>query len=275
MRCRHYRDVAGSLIYMAIQARPVRSAHIDTGSSARRNIPDGTGEVFRSWVCGGARRHLDDDRMRTGTAFDPACPSAAADLQSVESKRSAADSETPVSPNAPGVVPGSGVQPYSSSCSVFHRGPCFPDYLPPIGQDLRLTIVSTDETDPASKPGSDSAKEAGHADTAPVDSIRAMYDALRACWIPPPKDSARQGIEYTMRFAFKRNGEITAPPRVTYSSREASAVVRDVYRDAVNAALTRCTPLRFSKSMGGAVAGRPIAIRFVDNRTIDGGKLPQ
>jgi hypothetical protein len=183
--------------------------------------------------------------------------------------------EIPVSPNAPGVVPGSGVQPYSSSCSVFRRGPCFPDHLPPIGQDLRLTIVSTDEIDPASKPGSDSAKDAGRADTAPVDSIRAMYGALRACWIPPPKDSARQGMEYTVRFAFKRNGEIMAPPRVTYSSHEASAEVRDVYRDAVNAALTRCTPLRFSKGMGGAVAGRPIAIRFVDNRTIDGGKLPQ
>jgi len=183
--------------------------------------------------------------------------------------------ETPVSPNAPSVVPGSGVQPYSSSCSVFHRGPCFPYYLPPIGQDLRLTIVSTDEIDPASKPGSDSAKDAGRADTTPVDSIRAMYGALRACWIPPPKDSARQGMEYTVRFAFKRNGEIMAPPRVTYSSHDAPAEVRDVYRDAVNAALARCTPLHFSNGMGGAVAGRLIAIRFVDNRTIDKGKVLQ
>jgi hypothetical protein len=61
-------------------------------------------------------------------------------------------SGTPVSPNAPGVLPGSGVQRGSSFCGVFHRGPCFPQYLPPIGQDLRLTIVSTDENDPASKP---------------------------------------------------------------------------------------------------------------------------
>ena len=27
-----------------------------------------------------------------------------------------------------------------------------------------------------------------------------------------------------------------------------------------------CTPLRFTEGLGGAVAGRPIAIRFVDNR---------
>jgi hypothetical protein len=42
----------------------------------------------------------------------------------------------------------------------------------------------------------------------------------------------------------------------------------------VNAALARCTPLHFSDGMAGAVAGRPIAIRFVDNRTIDDGKAP-
>jgi hypothetical protein len=96
-----------------------------------------------------------------------------------------------------------------------------------------------------------------------------MYAALRACWVPPPKDSARHGMEYTIRFAFKRDGEIVAPPRVTFASHDAPEEVRDVYRDAVNAALTRCTPLHFSDGMGEAVAGRPIAIRFVDHRSTD------
>jgi hypothetical protein len=35
---------------------------------------------------------------------------------------------------------------------------------------------------------------------------------------------------------------------------------------AITAALERCTPLPFTDGLGGAVAGRPIAIRFVDNR---------
>jgi hypothetical protein len=55
----------------------------------------------------------------------------------------------------------------------------------------------------------------------------------------------------------------------------APADVRDVYRDSVKAALKRCTPLHFSDGMGGAVAGRPIAIRFVDNRTVDNAKSLQ
>jgi hypothetical protein len=148
--------------------------------------------------------------------------------------------------------------------------------LRPIGQDLRLTIVSTDENDPASNRGGNARTDVGDADKAghekPLGSIGEIYAALRTCWVPPPKDSGRHGMEYTVRFALKRDGEIMALPRVTYSSHDAPAEVRDVYRDAVNAALARCTPLHFSDGMGGAVAGRPIAIRFVDNRTIEDGK---
>jgi hypothetical protein len=90
--------------------------------------------------------------------------------------------------------------------------------------------------------------------------------------VPPPKDEARHGMEYTIRFAFKRDGEMIAPPRMTYSSHDAPAEVRSTYRDAIDAALKRCTPLHFSAAMGGAVAGRPIAIRFVDDRSIESDK---
>ena len=165
---------------------------------------------------------------------------------------------------------------HPSFCGVFHRGPCFPYYLPPLGEGLRLTIVSTDENDPTTKGGGDANKNGGNADTAAddhtLDTIRDMFEALRACWIAPPRDEARHGMEYTIRFAFKRDGELIAPPRMTYSSQDAPADARYVYRDAVNAALARCTPLHFSNGMGDAVAGRPIAIRFVDDRTADNGQ---
>jgi len=170
---------------------------------------------------------------------------------------------------------------HPSFCGVFHRGPCLPYYLPPIGEDLRLTIVSSDDDAAAKDAAADKSggdQAGGQNDAAadhPLDSIRDMFAALRACWVPPPKDEARHGMEYTIRFAFKRDGEIVAPPRVTYASHDAPADVRDIYRDAVDAALKRCTPLHFSDGMGGAVAGRPIAIRFVDSRTGDNAKSPQ
>jgi hypothetical protein len=70
----------------------------------------------------------------------------------------------------------------------------------------------------------------------------------------------------SVRFSFKRTGEPVAAPRVTYASSEAAAEVRGIYRRAVDATLERCTPMPFSKEMGGAVAGRPVSIRFVDDR---------
>jgi hypothetical protein len=184
----------------------------------------------------------------------------------------------PVSP-APGGSPHqsqlSSLQPYPrpcsvfsghpcnpSFCSVFHHGPCFPYYLPPLGQDLRLTIVSTDEDDSLVENGRDGREHA-------LSSIRDMFAALRACWVPPPKPQARHGMEYTIRFALKRDGTLIAPPRMTYPSHDVPAAMRDIYRTAIDTALNRCTPLYFSMGMAEAVAGRPIAIRFVDERTID------
>ena len=165
-------------------------------------------------------------------------------------------------PSSPNTVPSTRGTPASPNA----RQAPFRGNLRPIGQDLRQTIVSTDENDSASKPGVDTDKDGGDADKAGhekrVDSIGEMYAALRTCWMPPPKGSARHGMEYTVRFALRG---------------ESGVLMRgcDVYRDAVNAALGRCTPLHFSDRIGRAVAGRAIALRFVDNRTIDDGKSVQ
>jgi hypothetical protein len=168
---------------------------------------------------------------------------------------------------------------HPSFCGVFHRGPCFPEYLPALGEDLRVTIISTDDNGTISQPSGNARRDDVYNDAGandhPVDSIMAMFAALRACWVPPPKEQARHGMQYTIRFAFKRDGEIIAPPWRTYSSHEAPADVRDLYGAAIDAALKRCTPLPFSKGMGEAIAGRPIVIRFVDDRTINNAKSQQ
>lgn len=77
-------------------------------------------------------------------------------------------------------------------------------------------------------------------------------------------------MQMSVRFALKRSGEVIAAPRVTYTTPDAPPEVRALYRKAIAAALERCTPMAFSTGLGGAVAGRPIAIRFVDNRTVKG-----
>jgi hypothetical protein len=133
--------------------------------------------------------------------------------------------------------------------------PCAPFLLYPPGQDLRLTIPSRGAEDNAGRRSDDR-----------INTLRELFAALRACWTPPPLDEARPGMELTIRFAFDRSGNIMGKPRFTYISRIASAEERDLYRRAVIDSLMRCTPLPLTAGMGGAVAGRPLVIRYIDDR---------
>jgi hypothetical protein len=167
------------------------------------------------------------------------------------------------------------VEPAGAFCGVFTRHPCFPAgctlfasrYCTPysdywIGQDLRLTIESASAGDAPTR-GAVPQDVSGERK---LDTLHAMFEALRACWIPPAMEEARPGMQMSVRFAFRRSGDIIAAPRVTYASQGAPPETREVYLHAISAALERCAPLNFSKGLGNAVAGRPIAIRFVDNR---------
>jgi hypothetical protein len=93
-----------------------------------------------------------------------------------------------------------------------------------------------------------------------------MFAVLRACWAPPAPENAQRGMQMSMRFSFNAAGKLIGEPRVTYATREVNQKTRDVYRDAMAQSLQGCTPLPFSAGFAGAIAGRPIVIRIIDNR---------
>jgi hypothetical protein len=145
-------------------------------------------------------------------------------------------------------------------CSVFNRGPCIPEIDYPYGENLQLTIESMPPQDDAAKyqkPDHD------------LDNIGDLFAALRSCWTPPLAGSAKEGMQMTVRFSFKRSGDMIGTPRVTYATAGVPADVRNTYFKAISASLDACVPLKFSGGLGGALAGRPIAIRYVDNRELD------
>jgi hypothetical protein len=152
--------------------------------------------------------------------------------------------------------------PYGSFCSGFSHHPCLPGINYPIGQDLQLTIESRVEDDTAETPAE---RIDGDHVTHDLDAIREVFSALRACWNPPAKDVAQPGTQMTVRLSFNRYGGMIAEPRVTYVTPDTPSDVRQVYWDAITDTFKRCTPLQFTD--GGALAGRPFAIRFVDNRS--------
>jgi hypothetical protein len=98
------------------------------------------------------------------------------------------------------------------------------------------------------------------AQPAQVNTIRDVYERLRACWRPPPL--AHPDIDITVIVSFNRAGQILGHPRITYESEQADDNDRLMYRVAVMEALQRCTPMPFTEGMAGAVAGRPFAIQF-------------
>ena len=104
-------------------------------------------------------------------------------------------------------------------------------------------------------------RDVGPAEPAQVDSIRDVFAKLKTCWKPPPPSRANP-IDITVIVSFNRAGDILGHPRISYESEQATENDRLLYRIAAMEALQRCTPMPFTESMAGAVAGRPFAIKF-------------
>jgi hypothetical protein len=146
-------------------------------------------------------------------------------------------------------------------CSAFSDPSCLPDFIDAFDEQLQLTIETRDRSsDAAAQQNETRAPEQ-------LDNIRSVFAALLRCWAPPAKDVSRPGAQFSVRVSFKRNGEVLGKPRVTYVSPGLPQDVRQAYSQSVDAAIERCTPLPFSKELGGALAGRPFAVRFVDRRS--------
>ena len=144
-------------------------------------------------------------------------------------------------------------------CSVLQHGPCIPDIYYPYGENLQLTVQTVPaKEDEAKYPRPDHE----------LETIGDLFAQLRSCWSPPPADQAREGMQMSVRFSFKRSGELIGPPRMTFSTSGASADNRTTYLKAINDSINACLPMKFTDGLGGALAGRPLMIRYVDNRDL-------
>jgi hypothetical protein len=102
---------------------------------------------------------------------------------------------------------------------------------------------------------------AARAQPAEIDNLKDVRAKLYSCWKPPPESRAHP-IDITVVVSFNRSGDIMGHPKITYESEQADDNDRLLYRLAVMEALQRCTPMPFTESMAGAVAGRPFAVQF-------------
>ena len=99
-----------------------------------------------------------------------------------------------------------------------------------------------------------------------VNTIKDVIAKLGTCWKPPLPSRANPDVEITVIVSFKRDGSILGHPKITYESEGATDNDRLMYRIAVMEALQRCTPMPFSETMAGAVAGHPFAVKFYNRK---------
>jgi hypothetical protein len=152
-----------------------------------------------------------------------------------------------------GILDGPGCVP--TVCSVLDPQTCIADEDFPMGGDLRLTIATQSAEAAPPKPDHD------------LNTLRNLFFMLRACWAPPAIDQSQRGMQMTVRVSYRRSGEMIASPQLTYALPGTSQKVRETYRNAIGQSLSACAPLHFTKGFAGAIAGRPIMIRYVDDRT--------
>ncbi len=106
-------------------------------------------------------------------------------------------------------------------------------------------------------------REAPSAKDGPVDTLRALYPALSACWQAPEGLARFERIEITARFSLRRDGSVIGTPRITFTQVPGEERARDLLTRAALEAIARCTPVALTPALGGAIAGRPLTLRFI------------
>jgi hypothetical protein len=102
--------------------------------------------------------------------------------------------------------------------------------------------------------------------TGSINTLQELMMAFAGCWEPPPADTSRAPVDLTFQVSFKRSGELFGKPRAISFARAVTDRERQRYYTAVAEAVDRCSHMPFTDSMGGAVAGRPFRINFLDRR---------
>lgn len=93
----------------------------------------------------------------------------------------------------------------------------------------------------------------------PVDTIKELFAAIHACWQPPANSD---GMSMTLTFSLRRDGSLIGKPRMAHAGFGADKDLNEAFAASVNGALDEALPVPFSASMGGATAGRILALRF-------------
>lgn len=94
---------------------------------------------------------------------------------------------------------------------------------------------------------------------APANTLRELWAELGACALA---SGVAPNSELTVQFMLNRRGDLIGKPRITHSKLPDDPDARRRIVESVARAFDLCLPVPVTDALGGAIAGRLIAIRL-------------
>ncbi len=94
----------------------------------------------------------------------------------------------------------------------------------------------------------------------PADNLRELGQEISACLAPT---RLSPGSEATVAFSLKRDGSLLGKPRLTYLRLPKDEAAREADAQEIARAFAACLPIPITDALGGAIAGRPLAVRVL------------
>jgi hypothetical protein len=96
---------------------------------------------------------------------------------------------------------------------------------------------------------------------ADVNSLRELFGALNTC-LTAAAIRGPQGAELTIVFSLRRDGSLFGKPRISYWRAKGDLDQQQAFAKQIAGAFDKCLPIPVSVGLGGAIAGRPLSMRF-------------
>ncbi|HTR11708.1 MAG TPA: hypothetical protein VMI72_00285 [Roseiarcus sp.] len=95
---------------------------------------------------------------------------------------------------------------------------------------------------------------------APANTLQELFAQLDAC-LTGVKGAA--GSELTVVFSLRRDGSLVGKPRISFARLTGSQAEKRDFAHGIATAFDHCLPARITDSLGGAIAGRLLSMRFI------------
>jgi hypothetical protein len=100
----------------------------------------------------------------------------------------------------------------------------------------------------------------GRASNTPANTLRELFTELNHCLVTP---KGIIGSELTIVFSLRRDGALLGKPKITFAKLPGDPSDQRKFTDGVETAFNKCLPATITDELGGAIAGRPLSMRFI------------